>query len=180
MIPLKHFMMKIIFAAAIAVCTSLSGMAQDLQKADFNLKTDSISYISISQAKVYAGAAAITHKQSLDFALIPTADAGIKSLEWYNLSAKDGKTPKEVQGTGTKISAVSFDREQFDKCTTAADLKRMTGYLSSNSFSHFAVIRNSSSYYQHCFIFEKENGKRGLLYITINKNDELVIETKAE
>ena len=42
----------------------------------------------------------------------------------------------------------------------------MTGYLTMNSFSDFAVVRNTEAYYQRCFVFQQEDGKRGLLYMT--------------
>lgn len=173
-------MYKAIFAILISLLFSVSGKAQDLKKISFVVKTDSLSYISMSERKVFTGSAAFAHKQQLHLALVPSGDAAAKTLEWYNLSGKDDKLPKQVLGTAIKISAISFDREQFDKCKTAADLKRMTGYLTSNSLSHFAVVRNSAHYYQRCFIFELKDGKRGLMYITEQENNSLKVDVKIE
>jgi hypothetical protein len=56
----------------------------------------------------------------------------------------------------------------------------MTGYITTNSLSHFAGIRNSNDYYQRCFIFERMDGKRGLLFVTEMENGELKVELKSE
>ena len=56
----------------------------------------------------------------------------------------------------------------------------MTGYISTNSFSHFAVVRNSNDYYQRCFIIEREDGKRGLIFVTATGGNTFKVEVKAE
>ncbi len=137
-------------------------------------------YLSIRNKKAYNEAEAKSNKSIIDFALVAAKKDSKQILEWYNMSGKDSVIQKELIGTATLINAISFDREQFDKCKTVADLKRMTGYITTNSLSHFAVIRSSKDYYQRCFIYEKKDGKRGLLFVTELKKGGLRVEVKAE
>jgi hypothetical protein len=139
------------------------------------------SYVSITNKKVYTVDEAADVKSTIDLALILTNDATSPKLEWYNLSGKDGKVPEKLVGTSAKIIGLSFDREQFDKCKTAEDLKRMTGHLTPNSFSHFAVVshtKNEINY--HCFIAETINGKRALIWISKDANDGYKVEIKQQ
>lgn len=156
---------KIITAALIMVCCSAAN-SQALVKFELSVSTDSASFISLTEKKVWNKSSAAAHKEQLHLAVIPTSDAFGQRLEWYNLSGKDNRTPAGLNGNNTGIAAISFDREQFDKCHTAADLKRMTGHITKNSFTHFAGIGQNGNISQHCFITELENGKRGLIYVT--------------
>ena len=99
--------------------------------------------------------------------MFETISGKSSTIEWYNLKPDNEKAPAAVWGAQTKIAAISFDQDQFIKCKTVADLKRMTGYLSTNALSHFAVVRNSENFYQRCFIFEREDKKRGLIFVTV-------------
>ncbi|MBL0337486.1 MAG: hypothetical protein IPP73_19870 [Chitinophagaceae bacterium] len=154
--------------------------AQLLNSFTLNMHADSLSYLSIKNKKAYTTAEAGAVKADLDLGLFGTPSGKLIVTEWYNLKPDNEKVPAALTGTTTKIVALSFDRDQFDKCKTAADLKRMTGYLTTNSFSHFAVIRNSSEYYQRCFIVETMDGKRGLLFVTDTVNGQLKVEMKME
>ena len=139
------------------------------------------SYLSIANKQSYTEDAAAEIKSTIDFVLVLTKDAVSPKLEWYNLSGKDGKVPEKLIGTSAKIIALSFDREQFDKCKTGEDLKRMTGHLTPNSFSHFAVVshtKNEINY--HCFIAETINGKRAILWISKGTNDDYKVEVKQQ
>ena len=139
------------------------------------------SYLSITNKKVYTADEAVDVKSTIDLGLILTDEVNSPKLEWYNLSGKDGKVPEKLVGTSAKIIALSFDREQFDKCKTAEDLKRMTGHLTPNSFSHFAVVshtKNEINY--HCFIAETINGKRALIWISKDANNSYKIEIKQQ
>ncbi len=175
-------MKKLILSALLFLGITLFSTAQSLDSSTIFLqkKEDSNNYLSIENKKTYSFAAAMTNKTAIDFALIITNDHGMRKTEWYNMSGKDNVVLKEIIGTNTLINAISFDREQFDKCKTTADFKRMTSYITSIAFSHFAVIRNGNDYYQRCFIFQKANGKRGLLFVTETENNELKVEVKAE
>ena len=155
--------------------------AQPLSVFSIGMQPAGKSYLSISNKKVYTADEAVDVKSTIDLALILTDDATSPKLEWYNLSGKDGKVPEKLVGTSAKIIALSFDREQFDKCKTAEDLKRTTGHLTPNSFSHFAVVshtRNEINY--HCFIAETGNGKRALLWISKDSNNGYKIEIKQQ
>lgn len=175
-------MKKRILSAFVFMGITLFSHAQSLDNYTviLQIKEDGNNYLSITNKKAYPLAEAMADKTAIDFALIITNDNGKQKTEWYNISGKDNVVPKELIGTSTLINAISFDREQFDKCKTTADLKRMTGYITSNAFSHFAGIRNGNDYYQRCFIFQKANGKRGLLFVTETENNELKVEVKAE
>ncbi len=154
--------------------------AQLLKSFTLTMHADSLSYLSLKNKKAYTKGDAAAVKADLDFGIFETPSGKTTVTEWYNLKPDNEKVPAALTGTTTKIAAISFDRDQFDKCKTTADIKRMTGYLSVNSFSHFAVIRNSSEYYQRCFIVESMDGKRGLIFVTETGNGRLKVEVKTE
>ena len=158
-------MLKKIISAILFTVFFTAAQAQALTKFDLTIHTDSASFISITAKKVWSKQAATAHKQQLQLAVVPTTDGFGQHLEWYNLSGKDNKTPDALNGTHTGIAAISFDKELFDKCNSSADLARMAGHVTKNSFSHFAVIGHDKKITQHCFIIEMENGKRGLVYV---------------
>lgn len=159
---------------------SIIATAQNLKTFSATLRPDSLCYLSIKNGKAYTKEAAAAVKTVLDLGLFETKSDKTSIIEWYNLKPDNEKVPEALCGTKTKVAAISFDREQFDKCKTAADLKRMTGYISTNSFSHFAVVRNSNDYYQRCFIMEREDGKRGLLFVTATGGNAFKVEVKTE
>jgi len=150
----------------LALFASLSCFSQNLKTFSATLHPDSLCYLSIKNARAYTSSAAGDVKTVLDLGLFETKSDKSSVIEWYNLKTDNEKVPESLCGTKTKVAAISFDRDQFDKCKTVADLKRMTGYLSTNSLSHFAVVRSSNDYYQRCFIIEREDGKRGLIFVT--------------
>ena len=143
-------MKKKILSALILVSIAFCSTAQNLQNFTVTLQTkeNGSNYLSIANKKAYTQAEAKVNKTTIDFALIITPDNGKQKMEWYNMSGKDGKIPADIIGTATLINAISFDKEQFDKCKTNQDLKRMTGHITNNSFSHFASIGDN---------IEKEN-----------------------
>ncbi len=65
----------------------------------------------------------------IDFALVATFENNSQQLEWYNMSGRDSRISSALTGTVSMINGISFDREQFDKCATEADLQRMTGHI---------------------------------------------------
>jgi hypothetical protein len=158
-------MKKKILAALLLMGIALFGTAQNLQNftANLNTKDAGSNYLSIANKKVYTQAEAKANKTAIDLALI-ISQSGTQKIEWYNMSGKDGKIPAELRGTATAINAISFDKDQFDKCKTNQDLKRMTGYITNNAFSHFASVGEKEVTY-HCFIIQLENGKRALLWL---------------
>lgn len=164
----------------ICLLITLTGFGQTLTSFSVNMQPDSLCYLSISKSKAYTTNEAAKIKSELDFGIFQTIADKTKITEWYNLKNDNEKVPASLTGTNTKIVAISFDREQFDKCKTTADLKRMTGYLTNNSLSHFAVIRNSDDYYQRCFIIENVGLKRALFFVTDIGNDTFKIDVKAE
>ena len=164
----------------LALLATLSCFSQNLNSFSATLRPDSLCYLSISKGKAYTSSAAGEVKTVLDLGLFETKSDKSSIIEWYNLKPDNEKIPAALCGTKTKVAAISFDRDQFDKCKTAADLKRMTGYISTNSLSHFAVVRNSNDYYQRCFIIEREDGKRGLIFVTNTGGNVFRAEIKIE
>lgn len=155
--------------------------SQQLVTFSISMQPGAKAYLSIAGKKAYTESEAAEIKATIDLALILTKDDVSPKLEFYNLSGKDGKIAEKLIGTSAKIIALSFDRDQFDKCKTAEDLKRMTGHLTPNSFSHFAVIshtKNEINY--HCFIAETITGKRALLWVSKATNDDYKIEIKQQ
>jgi hypothetical protein len=162
-------MLKTIFSAFI-VLVALTGAAQKLDSFTATLQpmAGAHSYLSLSQKKVYTADEAKNNKEAIDLALIMTQNGSRYVMEWYNMSGKDDKIPAELRGTATGISALSFDKDLFDKCNTAQDLQRMAGYVTNNSFVHFASVTDdlgSSGVKYHCFLILMENGKRALLWL---------------
>lgn len=156
---------KMLFLLAF-ISTMCIGFAQNLQSFSVTLtvKEGGMNYLSIADKKAYAAAEAKSNKTSIDLVLLNHSDWSGPKLEWYNMSGKDDKVPAELTGTTTLINAISFDKDQFTKCKTSQDLKRMTSHITNNSFSHFASVGEKEISY-HCFIVQLQNGKRGLLWI---------------
>jgi ribosomal protein L25 (general stress protein Ctc) len=165
-------MKKKIFSALVFISIAFFSSAQNLQSftATLQTKENGSNYLSIINKKACSLAEATVDKSAIDLALILTKDNGKQKMEWYNMSGKDSKIPAEVIGTSTLINAISFDRDQFDKCKTNQDLKRMVGHITNNSFSHFASIGDNieKEIAYHCFIIQLQNGKRALLWIDID------------
>jgi len=169
-----------LFVFLLSACLGGAVYAQNLKVFTVNMKADRLCYLSIKNNKAYTTATVAAVKEEVDLGLFRTTADKNDVLEWYNLKKENEKVPAHLTGTNTGVAAISFDRDQFDKCKTAADLSRMTGYLTRNSFSHFAVIRNSSSSYQRCFIAETADKKRALIYVTINPGNSITTEVKSE
>ena len=156
-------------------------VAQQLIVFNVAMQPGAKSYLGIAHKKSYTEHEAAEAKSTLDLSLVFTKDDLSPKLEWYNLSGKDGKVPERLTGTAAKINAISFDRQQFDKCKTAEDLQRMTTHITPNSFSHFAVISHTKGVInQHCFIVETIGGKRALLWIDKGANDDYKISVKQQ
>lgn len=154
--------------------------AQKLQSFTTTIQYDGKSYLSIKNKKTYTKDSAEVAKSAIDFALVATFENNSQQLEWYNMSGRDSKISSALTGTVSMINGISFDREQFEKCATEVDLQRMTGHITKNSFSHFASISHSDVFDYRCFIFQLENGKRGLLYITVIKPNEFKLDVKVQ
>jgi hypothetical protein len=160
---------------------SSSIVAQQLSAFTTVMQPGNKSYLSIKNKKAYTEQEADSVKAEIDLALILTPDAISPKFEWYNLSGKDGKVPEKLIGSSAKINALSFDREQFDKCKTPEDLQRMTGHITPRSFSHFAVISHTKNEInQHCFLVETITGKRALLWVSRGTNNDLKVEVKQQ
>lgn len=174
--------MKNRFIIVLCLLVLTSGLfSQQLSNFNAMMSVNGRSYLSISNKQVYTEEDATNVKTVLDFMLAFTNDGASPKLEWYNLGGKDGKVPEKLIGSATKINALSFDRDQFDKCKTSDDLKRMTGHITSNSFSHFAVISHTKNEInQHCFITETTDGKRALIWIDKDANDNYKVEVKLQ
>ncbi|MES2850147.1 MAG: hypothetical protein V4685_13900 [Bacteroidota bacterium] len=159
-------MKKKIFFLLAFISFVFAGTAQNLQtfSLDLSLKEGGSNYISIANKKAYTAAEAKANKLALDFVLLNTSDWSGSKIEWYNMSGKDDKVPAELTGTASLINGISFDKDQFDKCKTTQDLKRMTSHITNNSFSHFASVGEKEVTW-HCFIIQLQNGKRGLLWV---------------
>jgi len=173
---------KILLSLALLSSVFFS-TAQNLQSFTATLQTKAGSnYLSIANKKAYSQAEAQTNKGALDLALITTTDNGNQKMEWYNMSGKDSKIPKEMIGTATLINTISFDKDQFDKCKTNQDLKRMTGHITNNSFSHFASVADNleKGITYHCFIIQLENGKRALLWLDAEGSNIFKVIVKME
>jgi hypothetical protein len=162
-------MLKTIFTAVLSFIIGLSGFAQKLTSftATLQPQAGTNSYISISQKKVFSAAEAKNNKAAIDLALVITQEGNTQVVEWYNMNGKDDKIPAELIGTATGIAGLSWDKELFDKCNTTQDLQRMAGYITNNSFVHFASVTDdiSAGVKYHCSLIQMENGKKALLWL---------------
>lgn len=149
----------------LALLSAMIGFGQNLKTFTTSMRPDSNRYLSIKNMKAYSESDAGDVQPALDLTLVLTTYDNNKTLEWYNLKKGNDKVPATLTGTATGITAISFDKEQFEKCKTTADLDRMTGHISVNSFSHFAVVSNGDQIIYPCFLARMENGKKALLYI---------------
>jgi hypothetical protein len=163
-------MIRVFFSALLFLCIALPGTAQQLTPFTVTLQAKEAvnSYLSVSQQKVYTPAEAKSNKAAVDIALVITESGNHQVVEWYNMTGKDDKIPVELRGTATGIAGLSWDKELFDKCNTSQDLKRMTGSITNNSFSHFGSITDDlekGGVKYHLFLLQLENGKRALLWL---------------
>ncbi len=173
-------MKKLIITTSLFSFLFISAMTQPLQSFMVEMAAGQKTYLGLKDKKAFSAGEATAAKERLDLALVTSKEDNKEILEWYNMEMRHEKVPAELAGTKTGISAISFDRDQFEKCKTGADLRRMTGHLTKNSFSHFAVIRNGSSPWQHCFIAETSDGKRALMFVSPGENGTIKVEVKSE
>lgn len=176
-------MNKLILVAIVFISTAFCCMTQPLENFKVAIQAGDAGqkkYLSISQKKAFSREEAKTHKDVIDFALIMSKDGNEKTTAWYNLSGKDSKVPAELTGTATGINAISIDRDQFEKCNSTADLQRMTGHITNNSFSFYATISNKASeaVLYPCFIFQWPNGQRGLIWVDADGEDTFTVHVK--
>lgn len=178
-------MKKKLIASILLISVAFFSNAQKLDVFTTTLELNASgksAYVSIPLKKTVDGQDAVTIKTALDIVLIRTIDDKKKKLEWYTMNSKDSRIPNELSGNNTIINAISFDREQFDKCITNQDLNRMTGYLTKNSFSFFASITDNleKGIIYPCFIIQFESGKRALLWIEKTDDTHFNITVKTQ
>ncbi len=177
-------MKKTILSFMVFACF-FAGKAQKLTEFTQTLQPDISNgkcYISFSNKQVYTAGEASSAKQVLDFiyALRPSGQDTVK--EFYNMSAKSSVIPERLQGTATGIVSMNWDKELWNKCTTVADLKRMTGHITNGSFSFYSVISNNHTgeiNYSY-FIFQLASGKRGIVYVVKADRNAIRVMVKQE
>lgn len=178
-------MNKHIFIIIVVLAISFFCKAQNLEQFTTTMQcigTTGNSYLNIAQKKSMSETEAKTNKTAIDFALIMAKDWSGEQLQWYNMSGKDNKTPKALNGTATRINAISFDKDQFDQCKTNQDMQRMTGHITNNSFSHYATISDNlkQGVKYHCFIVQLNDGKRALIWVEESEKNEIQLVVKIQ
>lgn len=138
------------------------------------------AYVSLHEGKAYAEKEAAAHKADLDFVYLVAKDSGSFKKEFYNLSGKDTKLPPEVLGTKAGIVALTWDDDLVAKCKTIADLKRMTGSYTANSFSFYGTLANNRSgdLENKRFIFLDAHERMGFFTAKRSDGDELIIDVR--
>jgi hypothetical protein len=173
--------------AAILCLSALPAVAKDAPSPA--LKTHSITlqprgsgpaYVSLHAGKAYDEKDAAAHKADLDFVYLLTRDASSVKRELYDLSGHDTQLPPEVVGAHAGIVALSWDDDLVAKCKTVADLKRMTGSYTANSFSFYGTMANNAKgeLDNKRYIFLDSHGRMGLFTIKQGEGDALVLEVK--
>ena len=160
--------------------TAVMANAQLLKTFTLQMKCDSNIYLSLKNKTAYTATAAEAVRSALDLALVRTVDDNKTTLEWYNLKKDNEKVPEGLTGTQTGIIGMSFDWDQFEKCKTATDLDRMTGHITVNSYSHFAVISPEGHVRYPCFLARVENGKKALVFVTAKGKDRYGVSVKMQ
>lgn len=177
--------MKKTWFSILLIAASCIAQAQPLKTFTLTVQPDvskGKAFISIGKQAVYAEADAAANKNSIDFMYTLSTSGQDTVKELYNMSGKSSIVPEKLQGTQTGINAISWDKDEWNKCKTSADLKRMAGHISNNSFSFYALLANNhnGSINNHCFIFQLANGKRGVLYVDKGNGNDLTIMVKVE
>jgi hypothetical protein len=177
-------MKKTVFSILVAAAACIA-QAQPLQTFSLTVQPDvskGKAFISIGKQAVYAESEAAANKSNIDFMYALSVSGQDTVKEFYSMSGKSSIVPEKMQGTQTGINAISWDKDEWNKCKTSADLKRMAGHITNNSFSFYAVVANNhtGSINYHCFIFQLANGKRGVLYVDKGNGNELKIIVKVE
>jgi len=173
-------MTKTILTTLAFICLAFIGKSQNLTSFTTNMQTG--NYLSIANKKAYSIPDAKNNKSVIDLALTIRKDGSKQIMEWHNLSGKDEIIPEDMRGTVTIINGISFDRDQFDKCKTNADFKRMTGHITNSSFSHFASITDdvAKGISYHCFIIQMENGKRAVMWLDAGEGNSYKVFVKVQ
>lgn len=146
----------------------------------FTLTVKPGAYVSLHEGKAYAEKEATAHKADLDFVyLVAKAGDSIKK-EFYNLSGKDTKLIAEVLGTKAGIVALTWDDDLAAKCKTLADLKRMTGSYSPNSFSFYGTLANNRSgdLDNKRYIFLDAHERMGFFTAKRGDGDDLILDVR--
>ena len=157
--------MKKIIIAICCIIITISSAAQNLKT--FTLTIQPKSYISIEKQKAFSEAEAAAVKESIDF-LYATHSFGKDTVKKItNMSSKSEAVPNKIQGTQSSIVAISWDIDLWNKCKTVADLNRMAGHITNNSFSYHAEFANNHTgeINYPIFIFKTMDGKRGVMYV---------------
>lgn len=147
---------------------------------------ESKCYLSLQRGAAFTEKEAIGVKNEIDFVYQYSAsgDAVKKEIkkEFYNMSGKDIELPADLKGTKTGIVALSWDKTLVDKCNTVADLKRMTGSYTPNSFSFYATFcsNGTGDIDNHYYIFRLENGKMGIMELDKAAGNDVAIKVKME
>ena len=177
--------MKKALFSILLTAASFMAQAQELTTFSLTVQPDvskGKAFISIINQAVYAESDAIVNKNHIDFMYALSVSGQDTLKELYNMSGKSSIVPEKVQGTQTGINAISWGKDEWNKCKTSTDLKRMAGHFGNNSFSFYAVVANNhtGSINYHCFVFQLANGKRGVLYVEKGSVNELILRVKVE
>lgn len=172
--------MKKLVLSIIVLISVFSANAQKL--AEFSLTMPHHSYISITNKQVYTETQAAAARAALDFLYSVKPDGKDTVRTFYNMSSKSDPVPENLRGTTTGVVAISWDKDLFNSCKTVADLKRMAGHITHNSFSFYAIISNNHTgmINYSCFIFQLASGKRGVMYIEKAGSNGLGLKIKME
>jgi hypothetical protein len=141
---------------------------------------DGPAYVSLHDGKVYDEQAAIAHKGDLDFVYLVTREPGSIKRELFDLSGHDARLPPEVLGAHAGIIALSWSDDLVARCKTVADLKRMTGSYTTNSFTFYAIMADNAKgeLDQKRYIFLDSHDRMGLFTIKQGDGDTLILDVK--
>ena len=177
-------MMKLLAAPLALLCLALPALAKDNAatplaafKITLQPRGDGPAYVSLHQGKAYDEKEAAAHKADLDFVYLVQRSPGSVKRDLYNLSGKDTSLPAEVLGSTAAIVALSWDDDTVARCKTVADLQRMTGTYTANSFSFFGNLGDNAKgeLENKRYIFLDAHGRMGFFSLKL-EGDALILE----
>lgn len=157
---------------------ALAQKPQALKTFSFTVKPG--EYMDLHGGKAYGEKEATANKAALDFVYLVSRDGGSVKREFFDLSGKDTKLPPGVLGNKAGIVALGWDDSLVAKCKSTADLKRMAGSYTPNSFSFYATVSNNRTgdLENKRFIFLDHQGRMGFFTVKAGSGDELIVDGK--
>jgi hypothetical protein len=178
--PLSRFLAILCFAALPALAKDAAPETLIAHTVTLEPRGAGAAYVDLHDGKAYDEKGAAAHKADLDFVYLLARDATSVKRELYDLSGHDTNLPPEVSGNHAGLVSLGWDDDLVAKCKTVADLKRMAGSYTANSFSFYGTMANNAKgdLDNKRYMFLDAHGRMGFFSIKPGAGDALVLEIK--